>query len=203
MIPEKGQGSPENAERAAQLTRALGAVENDTLQASIESLMQIARLVPELIAVLDDCAAQIRRDSGEIQRLNTRISVLSAELAAARGGRGPALRLAPMLSNPVSSGPDLPAGVMLREIQALSGDTFLFSFEVEGIDAPVEVETSMVNGTPFLKTRSDFLESEPGWRSGSDRHGAFWQLFETDLEEGDSGFTTRLARYCFACLSAA
>ncbi|MBU2963481.1 hypothetical protein KO516_22160 [Citreicella sp. C3M06] len=200
---------PQNAERAARLTQALKSLEGTAREVNVQSLLQISDLLPDLISSLDDCAAQIRRDTGEIERLNARVAALSVELTAQRAGRLPTLRPASVpapASEPPAAAmsvagaePKLPAGVDLRKRKTLSENILIFSFDLSGT-GPLAIEAYRTTGRTFLKTRADFMRSQTGWRSGSDQYGSFSLFYEDDLDDAATGLTAELSRYCFFCL---
>lgn len=213
-----------NAERAAHLSKSLNALGREAPQASAKSLLELADLVPDLIACLDECAVQIGRDKGEIDRLNTRVAALSFELQSLRSGRAPALRppeiaapaptpqadapAAPSDAPPqpaAPTGPALPAGIALSKRKALSKDILVLSFvlEKDGASQPLSVEAYRTPGKTFLKTRSAFMKEQPAWRSGTDQYGDFFLCYATDLaEDAPDTLINSLSRYCFADLNA-
>lgn len=99
----------------------------------------------------------------------------------------------------------LPSGVALRKRRAVSDDILVLSFDLDGKAAsqPVGIEAYRTNGKIFLKTRSDVMKNQTGWRSGSDQHGNFFLCYETDLaQDAPDTLAVRLSRYCFASLNA-
>lgn len=170
-----------------------------------ESLLRVSSLLPDLITGLEECSAQFRRNDGGIKRLNARVAALSLELARQRAGRAPSLRqlnigtgASPLLAGYEGKRPQLPYGVRLKDRKTISDNTLALTFELEDTSA-LRFEAFRTDTQVFLKTRSDTVRSEPGWRSGTDRFGPFFLCYREDLGDG-SDRIAKLARYCFSCL---